>query len=352
STFSIDVDTGAYANVRRFSSQGQMPPKDAVRTEESINYFRYDYPSPEKREAPFSVTTDVAVTPWNPDTRSSRVGSRGYDSPRASRPPANSVFSVDVSGSMSDPDKSPSVKSASAGSADESGEKDRVSSVVYAGAAGMVSEPTNDKAKIRAALDRSNAGGSTAGGAGSQSAYQVARGSFIDGGVSRISSATDGDFNVGQSSDDESKTSIEDERKSGVFSSVFGFGEGNYNDQMMQVSAQNGNGTAAYIDTSAEAEKTSVQEATSTSFPIAKDVKIQVEFNPATVAEYRSIGYETRALKREDFNNDRIDAGEIGSGHTVTAVYEITPKNSPAVSTDDSRYAKPNAATDDAKAGS
>lgn len=325
STFSIDVDTGAYANVRRFLSQGQMPPKDAVRTEELINYFRYDYPLPEKREAPFSVTTDVAVTPWNPDTRLLRVGLRGYDLPRASRPPANLVFLVDVSGSMSDPDKLPLVKSALAGLADELGEKDRVSIVVYAGAAGMVLEPTNDKAKIRAALDRLNAGGSTAGGAGLQLAYQVARGSFIDGGVNRILLATDGDFNVGVSDTKALLQMVERERDSGITLTTLGFGQGNYNEAMMEQVADHGNGNYAYIDSALEARKVLAEQMASTLFTIASDVKIQVEFNPAVVSQYRLIGYENRALREEDFDNDKVDAGEIGASHQVTAIYEVVP---------------------------
>lgn len=354
STFSIDVDTASYAMVRRALKDGALPDPDSVRVEEMINYFPYDWKGPQSRETPFNTTITVTPTPWNQNTKLMHIGIKGYDVVPAEKPRANLVFLIDVSGSMDEPDKLPLLKSAFHMLVGKLDPKDKVSIVTYAGNAGTVLEPTEvkDKAKIFDALNRLEAGGSTAGEAGIKEAYRLAKANFVKDGVNRVMLATDGDFNVGQSSDDELKTLIEDERKSGVFLSVFGFGEGNYNDRMMQVLAQNGNGTAAYIDTLAEAEKTLVQEATSTLFPIAKDVKIQVEFNPATVAEYRLIGYETRALKREDFNNDRIDAGEIGSGHTVTAIYEITPKNSPAVLTDDLRYAKPNAAAADAKAGS
>jgi Ca-activated chloride channel homolog len=354
STFSIDVDTASYAMVRRALKDGALPDPDSVRVEEMINYFPYDWKGPQSPETPFNTTITVTPTPWNQNTKLMHIGIKGYDVVPAEKPRANLVFLIDVSGSMDEPDKLPLLKSAFHMLVGKLDPKDKVSIVTYAGNAGTVLEPTEvkDKAKIFDALNRLEAGGSTAGEAGIKEAYRLAKASFVKDGVNRVMLATDGDFNVGQSSDDELKTLIEDERKSGVFLSVFGFGEGNYNDQMMQVLAQNGNGTAAYIDTLAEAEKTLVQEATSTLFPIAKDVKIQVEFNPATVAEYRLIGYETRALKREDFNNDRIDAGEIGSGHTVTAIYEITPKNSPAVLTDDLRYAKPNAVTSDAKTGS
>ncbi len=354
STFSIDVDTASYAMVRRSLKDGALPDPDSVRVEEMINYFPYDWKGPQSRETPFNTTITVTPTPWNQNTKLMHIGIKGYDVVPAEKPRANLVFLIDVSGSMDEPDKLPLLKSAFHMLVGKLDPKDKVSIVTYAGNAGTVLEPTEvkDKAKIFDALNRLEAGGSTAGEAGIKEAYRLAKANFVKDGVNRVMLATDGDFNVGQSSDDELKTLIEDERKSGVFLSVFGFGEGNYNDEMMQVLAQNGNGTAAYIDTLAEAEKTLVQEATSTLFPIAKDVKIQVEFNPATVAEYRLIGYETRALKREDFNNDRIDAGEIGSGHTVTAIYEITPKNSPAVLTDDLRYAKPNAATADTKAES
>ena len=329
STFSVDVDTGAYANARRFLTAGQLPPRDAVRTEEMINYFRYAYPLPEKREAPFSVTTDMAVTPWNAQTRLLRVGLRGYDLPRSQRPPANLVFLVDVSGSMYDPDKLPLVKTALMGLAEELKPQDRVSIVVYAGAAGLVLPPTNDKAQIRAALEQLQAGGSTAGGAGLQLAYEVARTSFIKDGVNRILLATDGDFNVGVSDTKALLEMVEKQRDSGITLTTLGFGQGNYNEAMMEQIADHGNGNYAYIDTALEARKVLAEEMSSTLFTIAGDVKIQVEFNPAAVSQYRLVGYENRALREEDFNNDKVDAGEIGAGHQVTAIYEIVPAGAP-----------------------
>jgi Ca-activated chloride channel family protein len=325
STFSVDVDTGAYANARRFLSQGQMPPRDAVRTEELINYFRYNYAAPDSREAPFSITTDVAVTPWNPDTRLMRIGLRGYDLPRQSRPPANLVFLMDVSGSMNSPDKLPLVKTALAGLAGELGRQDKVSIVVYAGAAGLVLEPTNDPRKIRDALERLQAGGSTAGSAGLQLAYNIARDNFIEGGVNRILIATDGDFNVGVSNTDALIEMVEKQRDGGITLTTLGFGTGNYNEAMMEQIADHGNGNYAYIDSALEARKVLGEQMAATLFTIAKDVKIQVEFNPAQVSQYRLLGYENRALREEDFDNDKVDAGDIGAGHQVTAIYEIVP---------------------------
>ncbi|MCB2077207.1 MAG: von Willebrand factor type A domain-containing protein [Novosphingobium sp.] len=325
STFSVDVDTGAYANSRRFITQGQLPPKAAVRTEELINYFRYDYANPETRDTPFTVTTDVAVTPWNPATRLMRIGLRGYDLPRSARPPANLVFLLDVSGSMNSPDKLPLLKTALAGLAGELSRKDKVSIVVYAGAAGLVLEPTNDPSKIRAALDRLQAGGSTAGAAGLKLAYNIARDNFIEGGVNRILIGTDGDFNVGQSSTEGLIEMIEKERENGITLTTLGFGTGNYNEAMMEQIADHGNGNYAYIDSALEAKKVLGDQMSSTLFTIAKDVKIQVEFNPAKVSQYRLIGYENRALREEDFDNDKVDAGDIGAGHQVTAIYEIVP---------------------------
>jgi Ca-activated chloride channel family protein len=326
STFSVDVDTGAYANARRFLGLGQLPPRDAVRSEELINYFRYDYAAPTTRDTPFTVTTDVAVTPWNPATRLMRIGLRGYDLPtQGSRPPANLVFLVDVSGSMSSEDKLPLVKSALAGLAGELSPKDRVSIVVYAGAAGLVLEPTNDPAKIRAALDRLSAGGSTAGGAGLQLAYNIARDNFLPGGVNRILLATDGDFNVGVSDNKALIEMVEKQRDSGITLTTLGFGQGNYNEAMMEQIADHGNGNYSYIDSALEARKVLGDQMSATLFTIAKDVKIQVEFNPAQVSQYRLIGYENRALREEDFDNDRVDAGDIGAGHQVTAIYEIVP---------------------------
>lgn len=325
STFSVDVDTGSYANVRRMLNEGYMPRADAVRTEELINYFRYDYPMPENTEVPFSVTTDMAVTPWNSQTRLLRIGLRGYDLPHEQRPAANLVFLVDVSGSMSAQDKLPLVRSALSQLAGELGEQDRVSIVVYAGAAGVVLEPTNDTREIRRALNSLAAGGSTAGGAGLQLAYDIARGSFIEDGVNRVILATDGDFNVGMSDQDQLVEMIERQRDSGITLTTLGFGTGNYNEAMMEQIANHGNGNYAYIDSALEAHKVLSDEMTSTLFTIAQDVKIQVEFNPAVVSQYRLIGYENRALREEDFDNDAVDAGDIGAGHQVTALYEIVP---------------------------
>jgi Ca-activated chloride channel family protein len=325
STFSVDVDTGAYANTRRFLTQGQTPPRAAVRTEELVNYFRYDYPLPSTRDAPFSITTDVGVTPWNPNTRLIRIGLRGYDLPRDGRPPANLVFLLDVSGSMSSADKLPLLKTALSGLAGELGRQDKVSIVVYAGAAGLVLEPTNDTGKIRAALDRLQAGGSTAGAAGLKLAYNIARDNFIEGGVNRILIGTDGDFNVGQSSTEALIEMIENERDNGITLTTLGFGQGNYNEAMMEQIADHGNGNYSYIDSALEAKKVLGEQMESTLFTIAKDVKIQVEFNPARVSQYRLIGYENRALREEDFDNDKVDAGDIGASHQVTAIYEIVP---------------------------
>ncbi|MEO0463642.1 MAG: von Willebrand factor type A domain-containing protein [Pseudomonadota bacterium] len=325
STFSVDVDTGAYANTRRFLNQGQLPPRAAVRTEEMINYFRYDYPQPTNLETPFSVTTDVARSPWNEDTYLMRIGLRGYDIAREYRPAANLVFLMDVSGSMNRPDKLPLVKTALAGLASELGPRDKVSIVVYAGAAGLVLEPTSDVKKIRRALDELKTGGSTAGGAGLKLAYNIAEDNFIKGGVNRVILATDGDFNVGVSNRDALVEMIETYRDRDITLTTLGFGQGNYNEAMMEQIANKGNGNYAYIDTALEAKKVLGEEMSSTLFTIAKDVKIQVEFNPAVVSQYRLVGYENRALREEDFNNDKVDAGDIGAGHQVTAIYEIVP---------------------------
>ncbi|KQU76160.1 hypothetical protein ASC75_00570 [Aminobacter sp. DSM 101952] len=340
STFSIDVDTASYSFVRRSLKEGLLPQADTVRVEEMINYFPYDWKGPDAAATPFNTTVSVMPTPWNQHTKLMHVAIKGYDVKPAEQPKANLVFLIDVSGSMDEPDKLPLLRSAFRLLIGKLQPDDTVSIVTYAGDAGTVLEPTkaSDRAKILQAIDTLTPGGSTAGEAGIREAYRLAQKSFVKDGVNRVMLATDGDFNVGQSDDDDLKRLIEDKRKSGVFLSVFGFGRGNLNDQMMQTIAQNGNGTAAYIDTLAEAEKVLVQDASSTLFPIAKDVKIQVEFNPGAVSEYRLIGYETRALNREDFNNDRVDAGEIGSGHSVTAIYEITPKGSPAQTVDPLRY--------------
>ncbi|MEZ5830106.1 MAG: VWA domain-containing protein [Dongiaceae bacterium] len=340
STFSIDVDTGAYSNVRRFLMNGQMPPKDAIRVEEMINYFSYDYPKPEAGGDPFRVTTAIEHTPWNPETYLLHVGIKGYEPPAAERPAANLVFLIDVSGSMADPDKLPLLKAGMKILTDQLHDDDTVTIVVYAGAAGLVLEPTagKDKAKIKAALDHLEAGGSTAGGEGLALAYAKAKEAKIDGGINRIILATDGDFNVGVTDVDQLKAMIEDARKSGVSLTTLGFGEGNYNDALMEQIADVGNGNYGYVDSLKEAKRLLADQLSSTIQTIAKDVKIQIEFNPAVVAEYRLIGYENRALAREDFNNDQKDAGEIGAGHTVTAIYEIALKGSKGLAVDPLRY--------------
>ena len=328
STFSIDVDTGSYANVRRLLNAGTLPPQAAVRTEEMLNYFRYDYPAPQDRARPFTVSADMVTTPWNRNTRLLRVGLRGYDLPRAERPAANLVFLVDVSGSMDSPDKLPLVQCSLALLADRLGPRDRVSIVVYAGAAGTVLEPTADRRAIQAALSRLKAGGSTAGAQGIALAYQTARRSMIRNGINRVILATDGDFNVGVTNNEALIDMVERERRSGITLTTLGFGTGNYNEAMMEQIADHGNGNYSYIDSPREASKVLDSELASTLFTIAHDVKIQVEFNPAHVREYRLIGYENRALREEDFDNDQIDAGEIGAGHQVTALYEIVPVGS------------------------
>ena len=353
STFSIDVDTASYSFVRSSLKRNGMPNPDAVRVEEMINYFPYDWAGPEDASTPFNSTVTVMPSPWNEHTKLMHVAIKGYDVIGAEKPQANLVFLIDTSGSMNQPDKLPLLKTSFRMLLDRLDGDDTISIVTYAGSAGTALEPTkaSEKAKILNVIEGLGAGGSTAGAAGIEQAYRLAEQAFVAEGVNRVMLATDGDFNVGVSDDESLKRIIEKKRESGIFLSVFGFGHGNYNDQLMQTLAQNGNGQAAYIDTVAEAQKTLVEEAGSTLFPIAKDVKIQVEFNPARVAEYRLIGYETRALKREDFNNDKIDAGDIGSGHSVTAVYEITPVGSPAVLNDDLRY-QPKAAAEPANANS
>ncbi|UVK36461.1 VWA domain-containing protein [Mesorhizobium sp. AR10] len=340
STFSIDVDTASYSFVRRSLKEGYLPQADTVRVEEMINYFPYDWKGPDAASTPFKSTVSVMPTPWNEHTRLMHVAIKGFDVKPTEQPKANLVFLIDVSGSMNEQDKLPLLQSAFRLLVSKLKADDTVSIVTYAGDAGTVLEPTkvSEKDKILNAIDTLTPGGSTAGEAGIKEAYRLAQKSFVKDGINRVMLATDGDFNVGQTDDDDLKRLIEQERKSGVFLSVFGFGRGNLNDQMMQTIAQNGNGTAAYIDTLAEAEKVLVEDASSTLFTIAKDVKIQVEFNPNKVSEYRLIGYETRALNREDFNNDRVDAGDIGSGHSVTAIYEITPKGSGGERIDPLRY--------------
>lgn len=342
STFSADVDTASYSFARKSLMAGQLPDRDSVRVEEMVNYFPYDWPGPQSSDTPFQATVTVTPTPWNAHTRLMHIGIKGYDVAPAVQPRANLVFLIDVSGSMEEPDKLPLLKNAFRLLVEKLKPEDTVAIVTYAGSAGTVLEPTavKDKAKILSAIDNLQSGGSTAGAEGIEAAYALAERVFVKDGVNRVMLATDGDFNVGPSSDDALKAMIEAKRKNGIFLSVLGFGRGNYNDALMQTLAQNGNGTASYIDTLAEAQKSLVEEAGSSLFPIAKDVKFQVEFNPQQVAEYRLIGYETRALKREDFNNDRVDAGDIGSGHRVTAIYEVTPKGSPAILNDDLRYAQ------------
>lgn len=343
STFSIDVDTAAYAFVRRALNNGHLPPTHAVRIEELINYFDYEYPLPTDRETPFQPMTAVFPAPWNPNNLLLHIGIKGFNLIPAQRPKANLVFLIDVSGSMNMPGKLPLLKNAFRLLVETLEPEDMVSLVVYAGAAGTVLEPTpiREKGKILDALENLRAGGSTAGGAGIRKAYSLAESHFDPEGVNRVILATDGDFNVGIRDPEALKNFVERKRRSGIYLSVLGFGQGNYNDALMQKLAQNGNGNAAYIDSLNEARKVLVDEAVSTLFPIAKDVKIQVEFNPAIVAEYRLIGYETRQLRREDFNNDQVDAGEIGAGHSVTALYEITPVNSSHRLVDDLRYGKP-----------
>lgn len=340
STFSIDVDTASYSFVRSSLKQGYLPQADTVRVEEMVNYFPYDWKGPDSASTPFNSTVSVMPTPWNGHTKLMHVAIKGFDVKPVEQPKANLVFLIDVSGSMDEPDKLPLLKSAFRLLVSKLKADDTISIVTYAGDAGTVLMPTKvtEKDKILNAIDNLTPGGSTAGEAGIKEAYKLAQQSFVKDGINRVMLATDGDFNVGQTDDEDLKRLIEQERKTGVFLSVFGFGRGNLNDQMMQTIAQNGNGTAAYIDTLAEAEKVLVEDASSTLFTIAKDVKIQVEFNPNKVSEYRLIGYETRALNREDFNNDRVDAGDIGSGHSVTAIYEITPKGSGGEQMDPLRY--------------
>ena len=341
STFSIDVDTSSYSFMRRQINNGVLPQKDAVRIEEMINYFDYDYALPETKEEPFKPSVTVVPSPWAEGRKLVHIGIKGYDIAPTEKPHTNLVFLLDVSGSMNAPDKLPLLKNSFKLLLDTLEPDDTVGIVVYAGAAGTVLEPTkvSEKSKILNALENLSAGGSTAGAEGIRQAYQLAENNLTKDGVNRIILATDGDFNVGLTNRYELKYFVERKRETGIFLSVLGFGQGNLNDHMMQTLAQNGNGVAAYIDTLSEARKVLVEEASSTLFPIAKDVKIQVEFNPDSVAEYRLIGYETRALNREDFNNDAVDAGDIGAGHTVTAIYEITPKGGP-LTIDENRYAK------------
>jgi Ca-activated chloride channel family protein len=324
STFSIDVDTASYSNMRRFLVADTLPPADSVRIEEMVNYFDYDYAAPEG-SAPFSMTHEVSTCPWNDDHLLVHVGLQGQEIDERDVPARNLVFLLDVSGSMNSPDKLPLLKRGLGMLVDNLRKQDRISIVVYAGASGLVLEPTSDKAEIMAALGRLESGGSTNGGAGIELAYRIAEKTMIEGGINRVILATDGDFNVGTTDQAALVEMIEQKRKSGVFLSVLGFGTGNLKDATMEKLADKGNGNYAYIDSVAEARKVLVKEAGSTLVTIAKDVKIQVEFNPKEVASFRLVGYENRKLAHTDFNDDTKDAGEIGAGHSVTALYEIVP---------------------------
>ena len=340
STFSIDVDTGSYSNVRRMLAQGQLPPKDAVRVEEMINYFDYGHPAPANRGQPFAVTTALAPAPWNPKRLLLQVGIQGYDVQAAEVPASNLVFLIDTSGSMADADKLPLLKESFRQLVPRLRAQDRVSIVVYAGSAGLVLAPTagDRHDEILSALDRLEAGGSTNGGEGIELAYAMARQSLIPGGVNRVVMATDGDFNVGIYDQRALETKVEQGREAGIALTTLGFGQGNYNEAMAEKLADIGDGNHAYIDNLMEGRKVLVEEMTSTLLTIASDVKIQVEFNPATVAEYRLVGYENRRLNREDFNNDQVDAGEIGAGHDVTAIYEVSLVGSGGEASDPLRY--------------
>ena len=340
STFSVDVDTGAYSNARRILNAGGLPVRDSVRVEEFINYFAYDYPTPTNRSRPFNVVTELGPNPWNADTRLLHIGIKGYEVPKSQIPATSLVFLVDVSGSMRSADKLGLLKTSLTMLTKQLRSQDRISIVVYAGASGVVLEPVagNRKGEIIAALESLSAGGSTNGGAGIRLAYAMAEQAFVEGGINRVLLATDGDFNVGTTNFEALKNLVEEKRKTGISLTTLGFGSGNYNDHLMEQLADAGNGNYAYIDTLNEARKVLVEQMSATLQTIAKDVKIQIEFNPDVVAEYRLIGYENRILAREDFNNDQIDAGEIGAGHTVTAVYEIALANGEGQRVDPLRY--------------
>ena len=326
STFSVDVDTGAYSNVRRFLNTGNLPPADSVRVEELLNYFNYDYTAPKSIDTPFSIYTELAGTPWNDKTHLLHIGLKGYEVDAQDRAPANLVFLIDVSGSMERPNKLGLLKSSIKMLSRQLTDKDTVSMVVYAGASGVVLEPTagNNRRAIDSALRKLRAGGSTNGAAGIELAYELAEESMDENSINRIILATDGDFNVGISDLDQLKDLIIKKRKSGIALTTLGFGQGNYNDALVEQLSNVGNGSYAYIDTLNEARKVLSEELTSTLLTIAKDVKIQIEFNPSQVSEYRLLGYVNRKLANDDFANDKVDAGEIGAGHTVTALYEIS----------------------------
>jgi Ca-activated chloride channel family protein len=342
STFSVDVDTGSYSNVRRILNMGQLPRHDAVRVEEMINYFSYDYALPENRAVPFNISTEIAPTPWNKSTYLLHVGLKGYEVPKQQLPASNLVFLIDVSGSMHSENKIGLLKKAMSMLTQQLRPEDKVAIVVYAGASGVVLEPVNgnQKAKILTALEQLQAGGSTNGAAGIRLAYRLAEQSYIKNGINRVILCTDGDFNVGTVNFETLKNLVEEKRKTGISLTTLGFGTGNYNDNLMEQLADNGNGNYAYIDTLMEARKVLVEEMSSTMQTIARDVKIQIEFNPAVVSEYRLVGYENRILAREDFNNDKVDAGDIGAGHTVTALYELTLVGSKTNYLDPLRYGK------------
>ena len=347
STFSVDVDTGSYSNVRRMLLAGERPPADAVRAEEFINYFDYGHPAPSGTDVPFGITTELAPAPWNAERRLLMIGIKGYDIPRADLPPSNLVLLIDTSGSMNSPDKLPLLKRAMGMLVRQLRPQDTVSIVVYAGSAGLVLPPTpgNRQGEILAALSQLEAGGSTNGGDGIRLAYDMARQGFIEGGTNRVLLATDGDFNVGTVDQGALETLVADQRASGIALTTLGFGQGNYNDALAERLADLGNGNHAYIDSALEARRVLVEAMGSTLATIASDVKVQVEFNPAVVAEYRLVGYENRVLRNEDFANDKVDAGDIGAGHSVTALYELTLAGSPAVRLPGLRYGDTNPTT-------
>ena len=340
STFAIDVDTGSYTTLRRMLKEGRLPQKDTLRVEEMLNYFSYDYPLPGKNEAPFSVTTELAPSPYNDDMMLLRIGLKGYEQSKAELGASNLVFLLDVSGSMASPDKLPLLQTALKMLTQQLDAQDKVSIVVYAGAAGVVLDGAagNDSQTLNYALEQLSAGGSTNGAQGIQLAYQLAKKHFVEGGINRVILATDGDFNVGTTNLDELIDLVSMQKQQGIGLTTLGFGMGDYNDQLMEQLADKGNGQYAYIDSINEARKVLVEQLSATLLTIAKEVKVQVEFNPALVAEYRLIGYENRALAREDFNNDKVDAGEIGAGHTVTALYELRYVDAGNLANDKLRY--------------